>query len=143
MAAASRSPARRSVAMVGNFSRIYASSRNAPPGHPLSNVPRKRHDPFAPRRQMMKTLTTLTAVVALIAGISVASAAGMSTMNKDKATGTSSMSKSARVIGTSKYCSKSKTGELNCKFASLSACQKGANGETCSVNPNIGTTGSK
>jgi len=92
---------------------------------------------------MMKTLTTLTAVVALIAGMSVANAAGTSSMGKDKSMGTSSMSKSARVIGTGKYCAKSKSGELNCKFASLSACQKGAKGETCSLNPHTSTTGSK
>jgi hypothetical protein len=88
----------------------------------------------------MKTLTTLTAVVALIASVSIASAAGM---EKDKSMGASSMSKSARVIGTSKYCIKTKSGELNCKFASLSACQNGASGATCTVNPHTSTTGSK
>ncbi len=88
----------------------------------------------------MKTLTTLTAVVALIAGVSIASAAGMS---KDSQMGTSSMSKSARIIGTSKFCVKTKSGELNCKFASLSACQKGANGAACTANPHTSTTGSK
>ena len=88
----------------------------------------------------MKTLTTLTAVVALIAGVSIASAAGMS---KDNHMGKSSMSKSAQVIGTSKYCMKTKSGELNCKFASLSACQKGAKGAACAANPHTSTTGSK
>jgi hypothetical protein len=92
---------------------------------------------------MMKTLTTLTAVVALIAGVSIANAASTSSMGKDKSMNSSSMSKSARVIGTSKYCIKTKSGELNCKFASLSDCQNGAKGATCSANPNFGTTGSK
>ena len=53
------------------------------------------------------------------------------------------MSKSAQVIGTSKYCMKTKSGELNCKFASLSACQKGAKGAACAANPHTSTTGSK
>jgi hypothetical protein len=92
---------------------------------------------------MMKTLTTLTAVVALIAGMSIANAAENSSMGKDKSMNSSSMSKSARVVGTSKYCIKTKSGELNCKFASLSACQKGASGATCTVNPHTSTTGSK
>ena len=45
----------------------------------------------------MKTLTTLTTVVALNAGVSLANAAGM---EKDKSMNSSSMSKSARAIGT-------------------------------------------
>ncbi len=91
----------------------------------------------------MKTLTALAAVAALIAGVSIASAAETSSMSKDKTMGGSAMTHSARVIGTSKYCAKDKSGALNCQYASLSACQKGAAGKTCSVNPNIGTTGSK
>lgn len=88
----------------------------------------------------MKTLTTFAAIVALVAGVSVASAAGMS---KDSYMGKSTMSKSARVIGTSSYCVKTKSGDLNCKFASLSACQDDANGATCTANPHTSTTGSK
>ncbi len=53
------------------------------------------------------------------------------------------MSQSARVIGTSKYCMKTKSGTLNCKFASLSACKTGAKGSACVTNPHSSTTGSK
>jgi hypothetical protein len=80
----------------------------------------------------MKTLTTLTAAVALIAGMSIANAAG-----------TSSMSKSAEVIGTAKYCTKTKTGELMCNYASLDACKSGAKNAACVANPHTSTTGSK
>ena len=89
----------------------------------------------------MKTLTTLTAAVALIAGMSVASAAGIS-MGKQDSMGTNSMSKSTQVIGAGKYCTKTKFGLLNCKFASLSACKSGAMGAICVANPHISTTGS-
>lgn len=88
----------------------------------------------------MKTLTTLTAVVALVAGMSIANAADSSSMGKSSGAGP--MTKSARVIGSSKYCVKTKTGTLNCKFASLSACKKGAKSASCVTNPHIGTTGS-
>jgi hypothetical protein len=80
----------------------------------------------------MKTLTTLTAAVTLIAGMSVANAAG-----------TTSMSKSAEVIGTSAYCTKATTGELMCNYASLDACKSGAKGADCLANPHASTTGSK
>ena len=80
----------------------------------------------------MKTLTTLTAAAALIAGMSIANAAD-----------TSSMSKSAEVIGTSAYCTKAKTGELMCNYASLDACKSGAKGADCLANPHTSTTGSK
>lgn len=75
----------------------------------------------------MKTLTTLTAAVALIAGISIAQAADSS----------------SKVTGTGKYCVKGASGELNCNYASLSACQGDAKGADCVANPNIGTTGTK
>jgi hypothetical protein len=88
----------------------------------------------------MKTLTTLTAVVALVAGISIANAADNSSMSKEKSMGAGSMSQSARVIGTSKYCLKTKAGTLNCKFASLSACKKGAKSAACVTNPNSSST---
>jgi len=84
----------------------------------------------------MKTLTTLTAAAALIAGLSLAQAADSSSMKKDNA-----MGKSAEVIGTSKYCTKAKTGELMCNYASLQACQGDAKGASCVANPQIGTTG--
>ena len=71
----------------------------------------------------MKTLTTLTAVAALVAGISIAQAQG--TMGQ---TGSSSL-----------------TGPLNCKYASLAACEKDAKPQNlnCSSNPKKSTTGSK
>lgn len=91
----------------------------------------------------MKTLTTLAAVAALIAGISIASAqssSSSSTMNKNSTMGSSS----TQASGTGKFCIKGASGALNCQYASLSACQQAAkSGESCSPNPNSGTTGSK
>lgn len=74
----------------------------------------------------MKMLTTFTAAVALAAGMSIANAA-------------SSMSRPAEVIGTSSYCTKAKTGELICNYASLSACKSGAKNTDCVANPQITT----
>lgn len=82
----------------------------------------------------MKALTTLAAALALIAGMSVANA--QSSMSKDK-----TMGKSAEVIGTNKYCTKAKTGELTCNYASLQACKDDAKGADCVANPQTGTTG--
>ncbi len=90
----------------------------------------------------MKMITTLIAAVALVAGVSLANAAGTSSMGKSTTMDKSSMSKSARVIGSKKYCMKTKMGTLNCKFASLSACKKGSKGAACTTNPHISTTGS-
>ena len=87
----------------------------------------------------MKTLTTLTAIAALIAGISVATAQ-ISSMDKNN----SMSGSSAQVTGTGKFCIKGPTGALNCQYASLADCQKAATGsQSCSANPNSGTTGSK
>lgn len=87
----------------------------------------------------MKTFTTLTAVAALIAGMSFASA--QSTMSPSSS---GSSSGATQAIGSGKFCIKGTSGALNCQYASLSACQKAAKGsETCSTNPNSGTTGSK
>ena len=87
----------------------------------------------------MKTLTTLTAVAALIAGISFASA---QTSSMDKSNSMSGSS--AQATGTGKFCIKGTSGALNCQYASLSDCQKAATGsQSCSANPNSGTTGSK
>ena len=92
----------------------------------------------------MKTLTTLTAIVALIAGMSVADAAMSSKSSTKSSTMGAGMSSSmSKVSGKSKYCIKSSSGALNCKFASLSACQKANKGKTCTTNPNMGTTGAK
>lgn len=88
----------------------------------------------------MKTLTTLAAAIALIAGVSVANAAEPST-SKDTSMGAGTMSQPAEVIGTREYCTKVKTGELLCNYASLSACQNSAEDANCVANPQTGTTG--
>ena len=86
----------------------------------------------------MKTLIAFTAVAALIAGISIAGAQG-SSMDKSGAMGDSS----SHVTGTAKFCISGADGALNCKFASLTACQKAVTGsETCKARPSS-TTGSK
>jgi hypothetical protein len=90
---------------------------------------------------MMKTLTTLTAVAALVAGISVAQAQG--TMGSPPAGG--AMQKS-QTVGNSPFCiNMSASGGLNCKYASMAACEKDAKPQNlnCSPNPNKGTTGSR
>ena len=86
---------------------------------------------------MMKTLTAFTAVAALVAGISVASAAG--TMNSNASATSNNLTASG-----SAYCNKTKAGSLDCKFASMAACEKVAkpNGGTCITNPKSATTGS-
>jgi hypothetical protein len=89
-----------------------------------------------PKEALMKTLTTLTAVVALVAGMSIANAAEPSSMSKDK----SSMSESTKITGTDKFCAKDKSGELNCTFASLSACQSAGSDAECVANPQAGST---
>jgi hypothetical protein len=94
-----------------------------------------------PRRQIMKTLTTLTAVAALAAGISFAQAQG--TMGSPSSG--SSMQKS-QTVGISPFCiNMSASGGLNCKYASMAACEKDAKPQNlnCSPNPNKSTTGSK
>jgi phage I-like protein len=94
---------------------------------------------FTLKEVNMKTLTTLTAVAAMIAGISIASAQ-TSSMDKSDTMGSSS----TQATGSGKFCIKGASGALNCQYASLSACQKAVKGsETCSPNPNSGTTGSK
>jgi hypothetical protein len=90
----------------------------------------------------MKTVTTFTAVVALIAGMSVANAA-MSSKSSTMGAGMSSSMSKTKVSGKSKFCIKSSSGALNCKYASLSACQTANKGKTCTINPNMGTTGAK
>jgi hypothetical protein len=93
----------------------------------------------------MKTLTTLTAVAALIAGISLA-AAQTSTAPKSGAMGSSSsMGAQQQATGSGKFCLEGAPGgALNCKYASITDCQKDAkDGQKCSANPNSGTTGSK
>ena len=83
----------------------------------------------------MKTLTTLTAVAALIAGISIANAQAPS----------GSMGAKAAVKGSAAFCVETKPGSLNCKYASLDACQKDPKlrNRRCMPNPGPGTTGAK
>ena len=87
----------------------------------------------------MKTMTTLTAVAALIAGMSFASAQ----MSPSPSTGAGGQATRQQV----RFCSTvSKTnGSLNCKYASMAACEKDAQaqGLQCSPNPSAATTGSK
>jgi exo-beta-1,3-glucanase (GH17 family) len=88
----------------------------------------------------MKTITTLTAVAALIAGISVASAQSMNSPSPSGSSG-------KQAAGSGKFCievSKG-SGSVQCKYASMTACEKDAQaqGLQCSPNPNSGTTGSK
>jgi hypothetical protein len=88
---------------------------------------------------MMKTLTTFTAVAALIAGVSIAQAQG--TMGQ---TGGSGMA--PKTTGNAAFCiATSPGGPLNCKYASLAACEKDAKPQNlnCSPNPKKSTTGSK
>ena len=95
----------------------------------------------------MKTLTTLTAVAALVAGLSIANA--QTTTPKSGAMGSSSSSSSMgrqAATGSGKFCIETSAGgSLNCKYASLSACQKDAKAQNlnCSPNPNSATTGAK
>ena len=95
----------------------------------------------------MKTLSTLTAVAALIVGMSVASAQ-MSPNGTAPSAGDNSATSapSQQVTGTGKYCIESSPGgALNCRYASLDACQKAAQSSNaqCAPNPKSSTTGSK
>jgi hypothetical protein len=119
----------------------------------------------------MKGITTLTAIAVLAAGISLAVAQnsggpagqnaspGKNNKGNDSSTksgaqsgteNSSSAMKSgaakSRVAGTGKFCVEvSKGGGIECKFATMAACEKDAQaqGLQCSANPNMGTTGSK
>jgi hypothetical protein len=91
---------------------------------------------------MTKTLTTLAAVAALIAGISIASAQSTMSPKSPATSGSGSMSGTVQATGSGKFCIKGASGALDCKFASLSACNNAAkSGETCTTNPSS-TTGS-
>jgi hypothetical protein len=89
----------------------------------------------------MKTLTTLTAIAALAAGISFAQAQGtMGTSSSPSASG------APQTIGNAAFCiNTSASGGLNCKYASMAACEKDAKPQNlnCSPNPKKSTTGSK
>jgi len=91
---------------------------------------------------MMKTLSILTAVAVLGAGVSIVQAQG--TMGK---TGSSSSGMQApQTTGNAAFCiATSPSGALNCKYASMAACEKDAKPQNlnCSPNPKKSTTGSK
>lgn len=98
----------------------------------------------------MKTLTTLTAIAALVAGMSIASAQmspSGSTSPKSGVSGTAGSSSSPQAAtGSGQFCIEtSKGGGMNCKYASMAACEKDAKAQNlnCSPNPNKSTTGSK
>ena len=120
----------------------------------------------------MKTFTTLTAVAALIAGMSFANAQTSTTnpppssINAGTQTGTGTSQSGSEskgtamksggqqasgkmnVTGKSKFCITVAPGSngLNCKFATLAACQTEAktDNKQCQENPNMaGTTGMK
>lgn len=91
---------------------------------------------------MKNTLTTLTAVVALVAGVSLAQAQG--TMGKTSSPSTSMQA--PQTVGNAAFCiNTSASGALNCKYASMAACEKDAKPQNlnCSPNPKKSTTGSK
>lgn len=83
----------------------------------------------------MKTLIALTVAAAMAAGLSIANAQM-----------TPSGSSNNLTANGSKYCAQVKgTNSLNCKFATMAACENEskASGDACIVNPKGGTTGSR
>lgn len=110
----------------------------------------------------VKTLTTIAAIAALAGGLSIAAAQNAPTtkapvspnsINKGTEPGTPSGAESqttatgqpARIAGHGKFCSETSNQALNCKFASMSACEKQNKSQNlhCVANPNRGTTGSR
>jgi len=90
----------------------------------------------------MKSLTTLTAIAALVAGVSFAQAQ----MGSSSSSGMNSGTAAPQQIGSAAFCvTTSASGGLNCKYASMAACEKDAKpqNQTCSPNPKKSTTGSK
>lgn len=70
----------------------------------------------------MKTLTLFAAIAAVIAGASIVNAQTPA---------------SPAVKGTGKFCAVgTPSGKLNCKYASLDACQKDPKKPKCAPNPN-------
>ena len=97
----------------------------------------------------MRTLTAIVAAAVLAGGISVASAQNSQSQNAPVGSpnpATSTMNKGSMgqtVTGKSKFCLQASSGAMNCKFASMEACQKAAKGGQCMPNPKMGTTGSR
>ncbi|HZP69123.1 MAG TPA: hypothetical protein VFB29_04190 [Pseudolabrys sp.] len=91
----------------------------------------------------MKPLITLTAIAALFAGVALAQAQG--TMGKPGSS-TSGGNMQPQTTGNAAFCiTTSPGGLLNCKYASMAACEKDAKAQnlSCSANPKKSTTGSK
>ncbi|MBI5910690.1 MAG: hypothetical protein HY848_12150 [Betaproteobacteria bacterium] len=96
----------------------------------------------------MKILTTLTAVAALIAGMSIASAqmappSGSSTSSPGASGAAPGAAQQA--TGSGQFCIEAAPGgALNCKYASMAACEKDAKAQNqkCAPNPKASTTGS-
>jgi hypothetical protein len=85
----------------------------------------------------MRTLTILAAVAVLFAGVAVVSAQSGSPPGLEP---------QQKALGSGQYCLKtSSSSALNCKYASMTACQKDAKTQrgSCRSNPTVGTTGSK
>jgi len=114
----------------------------------------------------MKTITTLTAVAALLAGITVASAQmdrpadnnranatqynsqAADPANSTRSSGAAPSAGSQQAMGNAPFCitTSASNGSLNCKYASMAACETDAKPQNyqCSPNPKkMGTTGSK
>ena len=88
----------------------------------------------------MKTLTTMTALALLLGGVSIASA--QNSMGRSSNTSGSP----PVATGNAAFCINISAGSgLNCKYASMAACEKDAKPQNllCSPNPNKGTTGAK
>jgi len=110
----------------------------------------------------MKTLTTFAVAAVLASGLSIAAAQNAPTskapvspnsINKGTLPGTPSGAESqttatgqpVHIAGHGKFCSEATNHALNCKFASMSACEKQSKADNlhCVANPNLGTTGSR
>ena len=109
----------------------------------------------------MKMITTLAATVALVVGVSIAAAQTPSKdmpSNSGKASSTQmnqttspspsgGMGSQQMAKGSGKFCIQTSAGNggLECKYASMAACEKYAkpNNRQCMPNPNLGTTGQK
>ena len=108
----------------------------------------------------MKIVTITAAAAALLAGLTLASAQNAPTtkvnpspnsINKGLLDPTPSGAESrkaatgipAKVVGKGKFCVESPAGSLNCKFASMDACQKKSTNLNCVARPAPSTVGKK
>jgi hypothetical protein len=142
-----------------NYSQFRLSFPEIPPefseqGSRVPVVIRAATRHLSSRSQMMKTFTTLTAVAALVVGMSMASAQTPSGMQNQqskapsaatKSTANNPAKKKTATKGNGKFCAVSAPGgKMNCKYASIEACQQDPKlkGRQCAANPGAGTTGS-